>query len=400
MKKELVGKWAKTLVGYSLKRQFLDRGEELYGKKILVKGEVISEPLMVALEEEIIKHGGFADIQPFFSNHHRRNPFAGIPALEHGNQAQIEFVPDFAEGMFKEMDGFVNIIGTVNPRGFEKNLTGLKSICSSVANINDIVTEESVWTLTKFPTIADAKLEGLNILKYRNFILKSSIIDYAEMEERQKELSEFFKETKDIVVKSFNPLENRICELSMSKGDNLGESCYGTYNVPDGEVFTSPYANTVNGEVYLDIPIYSGVKIGGVYLKFKDGLIVDYSAQEGHEMLKEIIETDSDSRKLGEFALGTNFNITQNLMEILFTEKIGGTIHLAIGSSYDEAYPSLQGISIEEKNVERERLKALGLYSHSDQHVDIPCDFRNPRKGEGIYFDGKPVVWNGMRWNF
>lgn len=401
MDRELIEKWASNLVNHSLKRQFKNRGEgSIYGKKILVRGEVVSEQLMVALEEEITKKGGFPYIRPFFSNHHRTNPFSGIPALEFGNEAQVDHVPNYAYEMFKEMDGFITLLGTTKPLAFEDRLNGFNALRNATSDLDRLRTEESAWVLTKFPTREDAKFEGINFVNYRNFVLNSAAVDYALLEERQKELAQFLEESKDIVVKSFNPLENRVCELNMSKGDNLAVSCIGLRNFPDGEVYTSPHAKTLDGEVFLDVPIYQGTTIGGVYLKFKEGVIVDYSAEQGYEMLKEIIETDNDSKKIGEFAFGTNEGITQTLKEILYTEKMGGTIHLAIGKSYEKTYPSLVNLLGKEKEVEKKRLNELGLYSDSKQHIDIPCDFRNPKKGEGIYLDGREVVWNGTCWNF
>ncbi|MCA9459027.1 MAG: aminopeptidase [Nanoarchaeota archaeon] len=399
MNNELMNKWAKNIVNHSLRRQFEQRQEDLERKQILVQGEVSTEPLMIALEEEIIKAGGFPLIRPFFSNHSRRNVFAGLASLEYGNDEQIKFVPSAYQQLYKDMDGFVTILGTENPRAFENHLNGLKKLKESTSKLDNIRTEESVWNLTKFPTRAEAIFEEMSYGDYFSFLVNSSIVDYALMEREQVGLADFMTESKDVTIRSFNLLENRICELNMSKGNNKGINCFGLSNVPDGEVYTSPLANTVDGEIFFDVPIYSGTLISGVYLRFEGGMIVDYSAQVGQEQLKTIIETDEDAKKLGEFAMGTNYNVTRNLKEILFAEKIGGTIHLAIGCSYDEPYPTLNGLESVQKNIERERLKKMGVYSHSAQHIDIPKDFRNPKLGEGLYLDGRKLTWKGKNWD-
>jgi len=392
--------WAKNLVDHSLKRQFEKRNLNLEQKQILVQGEVSTEPLMIALEEEITKVGAFPFIRPFFSNHSRRNIFAGLPALEFGNEKQINFIPNSYYNLYKEIDGFVTIMGTENPQLFEGHLNGLNKLKESVSELDKIRTDESIWILTKYPTKAEAFFEDMSYEDYKNFLINSSIIDYASMEKEQEVLTDFLTDTKEIFIKSYNPLENKLCELSMSKGNNFGINCFGLRNVPDGEVYTSPIANTVNGEIFLDIPIYNGIIISGVYLKFKGGKIIDYYAQKGQDQLKNIIETDDGSKQLGEFALGTNYNVTRNLKEILFSEKIGGTIHLAIGASYDDPYPSLNAdLTTNQINLERNRLKGIGSYSDSVQHIDIPKDFRNPKKGEGLYLDGKELIWNGKTWD-
>jgi len=114
------------------------------------------------------------------------------------------------------------------------------------------------------------------------------------------------------------------------------ENCSGKYNLPDGEVFTAPIENSANGRIRFTYPgIYSGREVEDITITFKEGRVVEASAKKGNDLLQQILEIDGADR-IGEVAIGTNYGITNFTKSILFDEKIGGTIHLALGSSYPE----------------------------------------------------------------
>ncbi len=114
-------------------------------------------------------------------------------------------------------------------------------------------------------------------------------------------------------------------------------ACVGEHNMPDGEFFTGPVEDAVNGHISFSFPAsYGGRTVSGVCLRFEDGKVVDASAEQGEEFLKEMLDTDSGARRLGELGIGTNFGISTGTKEILLDEKIGGTIHMAVGMSYPE----------------------------------------------------------------
>jgi len=111
----------------------------------------------------------------------------------------------------------------------------------------------------------------------------------------------------------------------------------GTHNMPGGEIFTAPVENSAEGKIYFDLPaIRYGKEVQDIRLEFRKGLIVDYSAGKNEDLLKAMIETDKGSRRLGELGIGMNWGITRFTKNILLDEKIGGTIHLAVGKSYKE----------------------------------------------------------------
>jgi aminopeptidase len=162
--------------------------------------------------------------------------------------------------------------------------------------------------------------------------------------------------------------------------------CIGERNFPDGEVYTSPDARSVEGEIFVDMPVfYSGTTIRGVYLNFVGGVIQNYTAEEGQEALEKIIETDEGSHRLGEVAFGMNAGIKRVLRHPLFVEKVGGTLHIAIGASYPSAY--VADPASEEGQAEADELFRRGLLNRSAQHVDIVTDFREGGAGRGVWLD-------------
>ena len=111
----------------------------------------------------------------------------------------------------------------------------------------------------------------------------------------------------------------------------------GKHNMPCGEIFTGPVEDSVNGEIYFGIPVaVSGREVLGVRLRFEDGRVVEASAEKGEEFLNSMLDADEGARYLGELGIGTNYGIRRATKNILFEEKLGGTVHLAIGSSYEK----------------------------------------------------------------
>jgi aminopeptidase len=145
----------------------------------------------------------------------------------------------------------------------------------------------------------------------------------------------------------------------------------GEKNLPGGEVFTSPVDASVNGRVYFDLPIvYLGHEVSGCRLTFKDGLVVESSAEQGSEMLEEMLEIDPGAKRVGELGIGMNRGINRFTRNILFDEKMGDTIHMAVGLSFEEA----------------------GGTNKSAIHIDM---LKSMKISGAIYFDGEPVYKEG-----
>jgi aminopeptidase len=147
--------------------------------------------------------------------------------------------------------------------------------------------------------------------------------------------------------------------------------CYGEHNMPDGEFFTGPVEDSVNGEIAFSFPAsYGGRTVAGVKLRFEDGKVVDASADQGEDFLVEMLDTDEGARRLGEIGIGTNYGIGTGTKEILLDEKIGGTVHMAVGMSYPET----------------------GGSNASAVHWDMVCDLR---AGGALVVDGVELQRDG-----
>ena len=147
----------------------------------------------------------------------------------------------------------------------------------------------------------------------------------------------------------------------------------------------------------MDLPVsFIGKTIQGIYLKFEGGKIVDYNAEQGAEALKKIIETDEGSHRLGEVALGMNNGIEEVLKHPLFVEKVGGTLHIAIGASYPECYVADPGS--EQGKKESDEYFNQGKLNRSAQHVDIVTDFRPGGSGRAVYLDNVKLEIENNIW--
>jgi aminopeptidase len=242
------------------------------------------------------------------------------------------------------------------------------------------------WVLTLFPTQGFAEMEGMTLEEYTEFIVNASIVDPRMLNEVEEDIYQIMSKSEVIRILTTHPDSGMDLELKMIIGKRNIVKCAGERNFPDGEVFTSPDANTVEGEIFVDLPVsYMGVTIQGIYLHFVNGTIKEYSAKSGEGTLRKIIETDKGSKRLGEVALGMNSGIQKVLKHPLFVEKVGGTLHIAIGASYPECFVSEP--ASEKGKKETDNLFEKGILNRSAQHVDIVTDFRPGGAGKSVYLD-------------
>lgn len=215
----------------------------------------------------------------------------------------------------------------------------------------------------------------MSLSEYQDFVYGAGMLDepdavaaWQKEGERQRELIAWLS-GKDKVV-----MQGPDIDLQLSiKGRSFKEAD-GKYNFPDGEIFTGPVEDSANGWVRFRYPaIYGGREVTDIELWFEDGKVVKEKASKGDELLSSLLDTDEGSRFLGEWGIGTNYNIQRFTKNMLFDEKIGGTIHLALGSSYPET----------------------GGKNHSGLHWDMLCDLMEGEisvGGELFYKNGKPVI--------
>ena len=237
------------------------------------------------------------------------------------------------------------------------------------------------WNIVGFPYKEQAKLIGMSLKDYSDFVYNATLIDWSKT---SKEMNK---------VKAILDLSDKIriqigddTDLSFSIKNRGGDICDGKLNMPDGEIFYGPIEDSMNGKIYFQHPsMVDGIGlVEGIRLEFKDGKIITAYASKNQNILEKRIAVDDGAKRIGEFGIGMNYGITRSTQSTLFDEKIGGTIHLAIGSSY-----------------ETHALTNGGGLNKSAIHWDIVCDLRydpkNPKDFPGgkIYADNKLVNQNG-----
>lgn len=228
------------------------------------------------------------------------------------------------------------------------------------------------WCGTQYPTFADAQEASMSLSDYEDFVYGAGLLD------AEDPVSEWKKISKD-QERWVEYLDNKNELHIISKGTDIKVNvsgrkwinCDGKENFPDGEIFTSPVESGVDGYITFSFPgIYMGREIEEIKLTVKDGKVIESSAKKGEKLLKTLLEFDDGSYRFGEVAIGTNYNIKKFTKNMLFDEKIGGTIHMAIGDSMPEA----------------------GGKNRSNIHWDMLCDMREEGK---IYADGELFYQNG-----
>jgi len=389
IEKKYLETWANYLLNYSL-------GGIKSNDIIMLKGEPICWPLLSILQDKIFAAGAIADINLVAPDNDRGKVW-GASMAKFGSVPQIQQVPSWLEERYQKMTKYIEILGAESPELF-RNLPGekLQAIMKADEPFKFIRLAKP-WVLTLFPTPGFADLEGMSLKEYTAVIVKASTIEPARLEKVEEDIYQAMKRTRLVRILTQPPRSRKNLELQMDISKRNIIKCTGKNNFPDGEVFTSPDANSVEGEIYVDLPVfYSGTTIQGIYLRFEGGIIKEYKATKGMEALSKIIETDPGSHRLGEVALGMNKGIQKVLKHPLFVEKVGGTLHIAIGSSYPESY--VTDASSEEGKKSLETFLRKGIMNKSAQHVDIVTDFRPGGAGRAVFLDGIQLKVKNNLW--
>ena len=186
------------------------------------------------------------------------------------------------------------------------------------------------WALVEYPTEAAAAEAGMTLPEYTEFIFDACLLDWDAEEERMRRIKERFDGGGEVRI------QGEGTDLTIGIQGREGVVSAGFRNMPDGEVFYSPVEDSANGVVHFaEFPaVYLGHDVVGARLTFRDGEVVTATADEGEEFLRQVIATDEGARRLGELGLGCNPRITRFTRNVLFDEKIDGTVHLALGASY------------------------------------------------------------------
>ncbi len=366
------------------------------GERVMIKGERIGWPLMEVLERKVIEAGGLPDVLLVPPNNERGRVWSAAMG-RFGTEEQIAAVPDWHRSRYTSMDKYVEVLGAEDPSAYA-GLTApqFQAIVAADRPFAEMRLAKR-WVLTLYPTPGFAAMEGIDFDEYARFIVGASIVDPRPLKDAEDTLAPLFEQAQALRIVTVDPRTGRELTLAMSLAPSRPVLSYGLRNFPDGEVFTSPDASSVEGEIFLDLPVhYAGRDIRGIHLKLERGRIASYSAEEGGEQLAAIVETDEGSHRLGEVALGMNPGLDRVLKHPLLVEKVGGTLHVAIGASYEICY--VEDPASKEGKLRIEQLLRSGALNRSAQHVDIVADFRPGGCGRRVFLDEQEVAPRNGVW--
>jgi aminopeptidase len=366
-----VQKFAKVLVEHSARI--------VPGDRVLIEGTTAAEPLIRELYIQILEKGGMP------------HPMIGFPGmvpfvqedmyLTYANDTQLDFVPTFYKLAYDQFESRIRIhsatntraTSSIDPAKAQRHSKAISSITES--QMRRGAEGKFKWVTTLYPTDGFAQDAGMSLKDYEDFVFNAvhanedDPIAYWNSTAAGQQKAIDFLTGKDVVT-----LRGPNVDLTLSiKGRKFMNST-GMYNMPDGEVYTGPVEDSLNGWVKYTYPaIYGGVAVEGAELTFNRGRVERAEAQKNHEYLLKMLESDEGARRVGEFAIGTNYDINKFTGNILFDEKIGGTFHMALGAGYPET----------------------GSRNKSSIHWDMICDLRTDSEilvdGELFYKNGKFV---------
>ena len=358
-----ITKLAQVLVRYSLA---LQPGEQVYLNTSPLAGE-----LNLEIYKEALLAG--AHVQLNLSQPGAREVF-----LKHANEAQLDFVSPVARLITETFPVFLYIMAEHNTRELSgTDPARMARQARARQELNKIYDAREAkgelrWCLTAFPTAASAQEADMSLADFEDFVYTAGMLDQPDpvagwkaLHDQQEKAIGWLKGKRSAVLKGAN------IDLRLSFEDRLFINCDGKVNFPDGEIFTSPVEDSVNGWVRFGYPaIFAGREVSDIELWFEDGKVVKERASKNQETLTELLNTDAGARYLGEWGIGTNYAIQRFVKNMLFDEKIGGTIHLAVGNGFKEA------------NGKNE----------SNLHWDMLCDMADSEilvDGEALYRNGK-----------
>jgi len=367
-----VEKLARVLVHYSMKVR--------KGDLVRIGGTALAAPHIAAAYREVLRAGGNPTVRCMVD---------GLDETFYklGSDEQLRFLSELDRREVEVLDCELRYLSAYNTRALTRvppermriRREATREIMSRF--MERAAKHELRWCLTQAPAQADAQEAEMSLADYEDFVYKAGHLDkddpvaeWQRVGREQAAVASRLGKVKTIRIVAPDT------DLTVGVGGRTWISAAGEHNFPDGEVFTGPVENATNGTVRFTFPaIYGGREVTGIRLVFKDGRVTEARADKGEDFLRSMLDIDAGSRILGEFAFGLNYEIQQFTRNILFDEKIGGSVHMALGA----AYPDTGG-----KNV-------------SGLHWDMILDLRTP-SGAGrpdgaceAFGDGEVVYRNG-----
>ncbi len=302
--------------------------------------------------------------------------------FRYASDEQLKHVPKPLELVMETYDVRISVIAESNTKALS-NVDPGKIVLQQRARTELMRTflrrsaaGELRWTVAPFPTNAFAQDAEMSLSEYEDFVYGACLPDmnepvgyWQQFSAHQEKIVSWLKGKTNLHIRGPET------DLRLSITGRSFINCDGHYNMPDGEIFTGPVEDSIEGNVYFSYPsIYRGREVTGVRLRFEQGKVVKASADKNEDFLLQTLDTDAGSRFVGEFAIGTNHGITRFTREILFDEKISGSFHMALGAGYPET----------------------GSKNESAIHWDMICDLREDGEiwvdDELFYQNGKFVI--------
>jgi aminopeptidase len=354
---------ADVLVGYSTRVK--------PGDLVLISSTTLAGDLVRAVYERVLAAGGHPVT---------RLAVEGISEslLELGSEAQLGWENPTRRAEMELADVYVAILAEWNTRSLSQADPARQAIVSrAVEDIRRLYLARAAagklrWVLTAFPTQAAAQDADMSLGEYEDFVYRAAFLDDGDPVERWRSFADrlravasFLGEVKELRVVADGT------DLRLGVAGRTWEPSSGRENFPDGEVFTGPIETSVEGTIHFTYPgVFQRREVHDVRLRFEGGEVVEATAGRGEDFLRRMVWLDDGSKRVGEFAFGLNDAVDTFTKNTLFDEKIGGTVHLALGESYPET----------------------GGLNHSALHWDLVCDLR---RGSEVYADGELVYRDG-----
>jgi aminopeptidase len=359
-----IDKLAKVLVEYSSPVQ--------EGDLVVIRANAVAASLIKALYREVLRAGG----HPF-----TQISLSGLMETfyREASDDQLDFISPVEQVISDQYRVSYGIHSETNTKALT-NVDPTRQRRAQIARkalrqrfLERAARGEQLWTVTLYPTDAFAQNAEMSLDDFADFVYGACFLDdpdpvarWRDLSARQQRLVDWLKGKREVRVTGPH------VDMTLSIEGRTFINSDGHHNFPSGEIFTGPVEDSVNGWVEFTYPaIHGGREVEGIRLRFENGVVVEASAKKNEDFLLKMLDTDEGARRLGEWAIGTNRNIQRFTRNILFDEKIGGTIHMALGSSYPET----------------------GGKNESAIHWDMICDMR---AGGEIHVDGELFYRSGQ----
>ena len=367
MRDPRVGALASILVRYSTR---VSKGDVC-----VIQSTTSAEPLVQAVYEEVLRAGAHPVVAMSFEGQ-------AATYLRHASGAQLEWLSPLSRWAAHEADCRIAIGADTNTRELsgippERQAQRRKATRELLeATMKRSAEGSHRWVYTLFPTNAYASDAEMSLAEFEDFYFHACLADdhdpltaWQRASAECKRLAGWIEGRREVHVVADGT------DIRLGIEGRRFIPCVGDRNMPDGEFFTGPVEDAVDGEISFSFPaVYGGREVSGVRLRFEAGRVVDASAERGEPFLIESLDSDEGARRLGELGIGTNYGIDRGTRDVLLDEKIGGTVHMALGASYPET----------------------GGSNESSIHYDMVCDLRRGGRievdGEVLQEDGKFVV--------